>query len=63
VGFQLTPLRPLVSLVVVVNIAEEQVLGGFMNYYADIPANPDRPKIGVFALLQLVKLHPRVSWV
>jgi len=53
----------LVSLVVVVCIAEQKAVVGFVNYQTQISSNPNRPKVLVFGLVNSMKLKPRTSVV
>jgi hypothetical protein len=60
-GFQLAPLRPAVSRVVVIHIAEKQARFRAVDNEADVRVHPYGQEILVFRLVQLVELHPRTG--
>lgn len=61
--FQLASLGPLIGLVVVIDIAQQQTIGRFMDDHPNIAAHPYRPKALVPGLVELVKAHARMGRV
>ncbi len=55
VGFKLAALRPVISLVVVIHIAQQQTAVGLVNDDADVAASTRRPKVLVFGLFNAVQ--------
>jgi len=62
-GFQLAPLCPVVGLVVMINITQEQAIGSFVDDQPNIAAHPYRPEILVPCLVELVKAHAGIGRV
>lgn len=56
---QPAPLGPLIGLVVVIDVAEQQTAVGPMDDEPDVAAHPHRPEVPVSRLVELVKLKPR----
>ena len=63
VGFQPPPLRPLVGFVVVIDVAQQEAAPRPVNDQPDIQAHPHRPEVGIFGLVELVELEPRLRRV
>lgn len=59
-NFQFATLSSFISLVVVVYIAEQQIIRCFVDNHADITADTHAPEILVFGAIELVKLQPRM---
>ena len=59
--FQPAPSGPVVSLVVMIDVAEQQAARRLVHDQADIGADAHRPEILVLGFLDLVELHPRVD--
>jgi hypothetical protein len=57
VGFQLAALGPIVGLVVVIHIAQQEASGRFVNDQPDVGTHPHRPEILVLRPVQLVEAH------
>ena len=60
VRFELAPLRPLICLIVMVDIAQQQAVSAAMNDQANITTDAYGPKIRITGGIQLVELHTRV---
>src|SRR5690606_26538743 len=53
----LAPLGPLIGLVVVIDIAEQQTASGLVDDQANVAADAHRPEVRVFGSVELVKAH------
>ena len=62
-GFQLAPLGPVVSLVVVIDVTEQQAALRLVNDEPEVAAHPHRPEVFVLRLVELVKAHPRTRGI
>jgi hypothetical protein len=62
-GFQLAALRPLVSFIVMANVAKQQAHFAAMNDQPDVAVNPHRPEILVLRFIELVEAHARIGRV
>src|SRR3972149_256801 len=62
-GHKLTSCRPVVSLVVVIDIAQQEAFIVLMNDNPNAPRDPHRPEILVLRLVELVETHARVGRV
>lgn len=56
-GFQLASRLPVICLVVVIHIAEQQAFRGFVDDEPVISARPHRPEIPILRLVQFVETH------
>jgi hypothetical protein len=63
VGFEPSPFSPRVGLVVVIDVAQQQASGSFVNDQADIGTHSHGPKILILGMVDLVKTHPRICRV
>ena len=63
VCFQLAPLGPFIGFIVVVDVAEQQTGVRFVYDQADVAADPHRPEVRIFRLVEFVQLHPRIGRV
>ena len=59
VRLELPPLRPVVRLVVVVHVAEQQALLGAVDDQPHVGVDPNRPEALVARLVEPVELEPR----
>ena len=62
-GFQFASLSPLIGIVVVIHVAQQQTFPGPMHNYSDIAANANRPEIPISGSIQLMELQSRLSWI
>src|SRR3990167_6480877 len=60
-GLQLAPFRPVIRLVVVIHIAQQQTGIGLVDDQTNIAAHPHRPEILVPRLVQLVEAQARIG--
>lgn len=63
VHFQLAPLGPLIGLVVVIDIAEQQTASGLVDDQTNVTADTHRPEVRVFGSVELVEAHAVASRV
>ena len=61
--FQLATFRPVVSLVVVADVAEQDARLAPVNDQPDVAIDPHRPEILVLHLVELVEAHAGIGWV
>ena len=59
--FQFAPLRPVIGLVVVIDVAEQQARLAPVNDQPDVAAHPHRPEILVLRLVELVEAHAGIG--
>ena len=62
-GFQLTTLGPVVSPVVVIDVAEQKAALSLVDDQPDIAANTNGPEVLILRLVELVKTHSGVGRV
>ena len=58
--FEPAPLGPSIRLVVVIDVAQQQIVGAAMHDQADIAVDAQRAEIWIARRIQLVKLHTRM---
>ena len=63
VRFELTPLRPMISPVVVVDVAKQQAGIGPVYDQSNVRVHADRPETLVFGPVQLVQLQTRMGGI
>src|SRR3972149_2345303 len=61
--FQLALFSPTVSRVMVIHIAKKETFAGLMDNYPEVTADPHRPEVLVFRIVELVELHARIGRV
>lgn len=61
--FQSTAFRPLVRLVVMIDVAQQKAVRAHVHDQPDVAAHAHRPEVLVARLVQLVKAHARVGRV
>lgn len=61
VTFDSPPLCPSVSRIVVIDVAQQQTGIGLMDDHPDIASGADRPKVGILAAVDAMKLHPGID--
>ncbi len=60
---QLAPSRPVIRLVVVVDVAEQEIGIALVNDQPDVAAHPHRPEVLVLHLVDLVEAHAGIGRV
>ena len=60
---QLAPLRPVIRLVVVVDVAEQEAGSALVNDQPDVAAHPHRPEVLVLGFVDLVEAHAGIGRV
>ncbi len=58
---QLAAFGPVVGLVVVIDVAEQQAVSRLVDDQPDVAADADRPEVLVLRLVELVKLMPGLA--
>src|SRR5688572_9962290 len=61
--FQLSSFGPLVGLIVVIHIAEQEALACPVNNQSDVLADAHREEIRVFGFVELVELQTWLRWI
>ena len=61
VGFELSPFRPMVGVIVVIHVAQHQAVLSTMHDHSHIPADSDGPEIRISGSIQLVEPQPRLG--
>src|SRR6266516_3150184 len=59
--FQFSPFRPVISIVVVADIAEQEARSALVNDQPDVAAYSHRPKVFVPHLIELVEAHAGIG--
>lgn len=62
-GFEFAPFRPVVSFVVMIDIAEQQTRIALVHDQSNVTADTHRPEVPVPHLVDAVKTHPRAGRV
>ena len=60
---QLAPLGPVVGLVVMIDVAEQQAASRLVDDQPDVAADPHRPEVLVLRLVELVEAHAGIGRV
>ena len=60
---QLAAFRPVIGLVVVIDVAEQKAGGRLVNDQPDVAAHPHRPEVLVLCLVELVEAHAGIGRV
>ena len=63
VGLELPSFGPVVGLVVVIDVAEQQAALALVHDHPDVAVDPYRPEVLVLRLVQLVETHSRIGRV
>src|SRR5712691_8451337 len=62
-GFQLAPFSPMIGVVVVIHVAQQQAGFGFVHDQSNVEADANRPEPWIFRLVELVELQSRMGRV
>ena len=60
---QFAPLRPVISVVVMTDVAEQQARIALVNDQPDVAVNPHRPEVLVLRLVELVEAHSGIGGI
>ena len=62
-GFELTTLGPVVSPVVVIDVAKQKAALSLVDNQSNVAADTNGPEVFILGLVELVKAHTRVGRV
>jgi hypothetical protein len=60
---EFAPLRPIIGIIVVANVAEQKTRFALVNDQPDVAARAHRPEVLILRLVELVEAHARIRRV
>ena len=63
VSLDFAAFRPLIRLVVMIDVAQQQASSGLVNDQTNVPTHADGPEVRIFRFRKFVKLQTRMTWI